>query len=337
MKRTICLLLVLTVVAAFGFSGGQRAAVPEDAMTGTITIYTSETLTDIQQMVDGFEQANPGATVEIFRLGTTELVARLLAEMDAGSTPADVVWFADMALFEDFAADGWLLDINPPEAANIPEHFIYFDGQAYEARLIFQVVAYNTNAVTREVTSWKDLLDPAFRGRVGSASPFASGATLNQIAAVTQHPDLGWEFYEALAENDAIVTGGNGGIATGIASGEYSIGLTIDFMARAQMEQGAPVDYVYQEEGALYVPTPIGVLSSSANPELAEAFVNYILSVPGQEILLANGYLPLNRNVVLPDYFPTVADIPIIETDFQYLRQNREQLLDRFSRLFGID
>lgn len=337
MRKLVLLTVIFMVSIAFAFGAGTGEEAGSDPMSGTITLYTSESLTDAQALVDRFEQLNPDATVEIFRLGTTELVARLLTELEAGETEADVVWFADMALFESFAEDELLLPIEPAEAANIPEGFVYFDGMAYEVRLIYQIIMYNTNLVDREITSWFDLADPEFRGMVGSASPFVSGATVTQVASVVQDPDLGWDLYEQMAENEAVITGGNGGIAQGIALGEYAIGLTIDFMARTQQEQGSPVEYIFQEEGAVYVPTPAGVMASTQNAELSTAFVNFLMSEPGQEILMDNGYMPVNVNMPLPEGVPSPADIPVLSTDWDFLAENRQMLLDRFAEIFGID
>jgi iron(III) transport system substrate-binding protein len=337
MKKIVILFLIAVFGVTLVFAGGGQEADSAGGMSGTITLYTSETSSDVEGYVRQFEKSNPGTTVEVFRLGTTELVARLLTELEAGETPADVIWFADMALFERLAEEGELLGIDPPQAANIPEQYVYFDGMAYEVRLIYQIIAYNTNLVGDAPTGWWDLTDPEYRGAVGSASPFVSGATVTQVASVVEDSELGWDFYEALAENEAVVAGGNGGIAQGIASGEYAIGLTIDFMARSQIEQGAPVGYVYQEEGAVYVPTPIGVISGTDNPELAAAFVNYLMSVEGQLQLQANGYMPVNRNIALPEGVPSAEDIPVLSTDWTFLEENREMLLDRYADIFGID
>ena len=338
MIRNFFNMVLFVLVAGLAFAGGgAEEAAPADGPAGTITLYTSETLTDVQLYVNQFERLNPGTQVEVFRLGTTELVARLSAEMAAGSPSADVIWFADMALFEDFAASGDLLQIAPAEAVNIPERYVYFDGMAYEARLIYQVVAYNTNVVSDGVSGWADLIDPQWRGRVGSASPFTSGATLTQAATLSDDDRFGWEYYRALAANEAVVGGGNGGVANRIATGEFALGLTIDFMARAQMAQGAPVEYVYQDEGSLYVPTPIAALSTTDNPMLAEAFINYLLSVPGQLQLSSRGYLPVNRNVALPEGMTPADEIPILTTDWQFFRSNREDILTTYGEIFGIN
>ncbi|MFA7567876.1 MAG: ABC transporter substrate-binding protein [Alkalispirochaeta sp.] len=337
MKRSVTVLVLAVFVAMGAWSGGQKEAPVSDGTTGTVTLYTSETSSDVEGYVRQFELSNPGVSVEVFRLGTTELVARLMTELQAGSTSADVVWFADMALFERLAENGDLLKINPSEAQNIPAKYVYFDGMAYEARLIYQIIAYNTNLVTSTPTSWWDLTDSKYRGAVGSASPFVSGATVTQVATVSQDERLGWDFYKKLAANDPVVSGGNGGIAQGIASGEYAIGITVDFMARAQMKQGAPLNYIYPEEGALYVPTPVGVMAQTDVPELATQFVNYLLSVEGQIQQQNNGYMPVNRKVALPEGIPSANDIPILTTDWNFLAENRDMLLDQFAEIFGID
>jgi iron(III) transport system substrate-binding protein len=341
-NRLFAVLLVLILGTTSVMAGGKQEASANDTsvtggLSGTITLYTSETLTDVQLYARQFERLNPGTTVEIFRLGTTELTARLLAEMEAGETSADVIWFADMALFEDFAAKDQLLQIEPPEAANIPEQYVYFDGRAYETRLIYQVVMYNTNLVPEGVDSWQDLNDPQWRGRVGGASPLASGATVTQIATLADDDRFGWDYYRAFAANEPYISGGNGGIATRIATGELALGLTIDFMARAQIAQGAPVDYAYQSEGSLYVPTPIAVLASTDQAAVSEAFVNYLLSVPGQLQQASRGYLPVNRNVALPDGMTPADEITVLSTDWQFLRQNREEIITTFAEIFGIN
>ena len=125
MQRLFGGLVFAVVCVGVPFAGGTEEGEP-DAVGGTITLYTSESSSDVEGYVRQFELSNPGTTVAVFRLGTTELVARLLTALETGATPADVVGFADMALFERLAADGDLLAVDPPEAANIPENYVYF-------------------------------------------------------------------------------------------------------------------------------------------------------------------------------------------------------------------
>ena len=55
-------------------------------------------------------------------------------------------------------------------------------------------------------------------------SPLTSGAATIHMAAITAHPDLGWDFYEGLADQGANPKGGNGGTYKAIAGGEKLYG-----------------------------------------------------------------------------------------------------------------
>lgn len=331
----IVVVLFLLIFTGLSFAGGSKEATNGE-IGGTITLYTSETLTDVQKIAEKFEQKYPGTKVEIYRSGTVEVTAKLQAEIEANSIKPDVIWFADMAMFQDLGNKGLLLKTDLPEAMNIPKKFVYMGGKAYEARLIYQIVAYNTEKVKKKITGWNDLLDPVFKGKVGSASAFYSGATLTQVATLSKDSKFGWDFYKKLAENDCKIVKGNGAVARNIATGEYYIGITIDFMARALKAKGSPVDYVYQKEGTVYIPTPIGIISKSKNPETAKAFVNFVLSKDGQQVMVDRGYLPLNKNVPLPEGVPSAAKIKILKTDWKYLKENRDMLRKKWGEIMGV-
>ena len=336
MKKYFLLIFVVTLFACFyliPFTGVSEARAE---LKGSVTLYTSETLTDVQELANAFMKQNKKTKVDIYRSGTVEVTAKLQAEMQADSIRADIIWFADMAMFEDIASKGLLLRAFIPEAKNIPPKFIYMGGKAYEARLIYQIIAYNTNKVKKPVSGWQDLLDPAYKGKVGSASAFYSGATLTQVTTLAKDPNFGWDYYKKLKANDCKIVKGNGAVARNIASGEYHIGITIDFMARDLIEKGSPVAYVYQEDGAIYIPTPIGIISKTKNKKVAEAFINFILGVEGQKILLKNGYVPLNKNLTLPDGFTSPADVKVLKTDFQYLKNSRDEIRNTWGEIMGV-
>jgi len=327
------ILVLVACILLIPLAGKNEA---QAQVSGSITLYTSETLTDVQDLANAFMKKFKKTKVDIYRSGTVEVTAKLQAEIQADSIRADVIWFADMAMFEDLAKKGLLIKTSIPEARNIPDKFIYMNGMAYEVRLIYQIIAYNTTKVKKPVRGWKDLLDPAYQGKVGSASALYSGATLTQVTTLTKDPNFGWDYYKKLAANDCKIVKGNGAVARNIATGEYFIGITIDFMARDLMEKGSPVAYVYQSEGSVYIPTPIGVISNTKNPELAQEFINFVLSEEGQEVLVSHGYLPLNKNVPLPAGIPSPADIKILKTDWQYLNSNRDEIRNQWGTIMGV-
>jgi iron(III) transport system substrate-binding protein len=155
------------------------------------------------------------------------------------------------------------------------------------------------------------------------------------VTTLAKDPNFGWDYYRKLKANDCKIVKGNGGVARNVATGEYHLGITIDFMARDLIEKGSPVAYVYQEEGAVYIPTPIGIMSATQNREIAEAFINFVLGIEGQKILLSNGYVPLNKNAPMPEGVPSPADIKVLKTDFQYLKNNRDEIRNTWGEIMG--
>src|SRR3954468_16794322 len=86
---------IFTVAALFaaGF-----AALP--AAAADLVLYTSQPNEDAQATVDGFMAANPSIKVDWVRDGTPKIIAKLQAEMEAGSPVADVLLIADTVTLE---------------------------------------------------------------------------------------------------------------------------------------------------------------------------------------------------------------------------------------------
>jgi hypothetical protein len=73
--------------------GLRGPAAPAIAQTpgGRLVLYTSQPDTDAQQTVDAFRQKHPGVDVQWTRGGTTEVLNRLRAEIQAGRRAAEDV------------------------------------------------------------------------------------------------------------------------------------------------------------------------------------------------------------------------------------------------------
>jgi ABC-type sugar transport system permease subunit len=76
-------------------------------------------------------------------------------------------------------------------------------------------------------------------------SPLTSGAATIHMAAITANPDLGWAYYEGLADQGANPQGGNGGTYKAVAGGEKLYGFVVDFLPIREQLKGAPVAFVF--------------------------------------------------------------------------------------------
>lgn len=334
-KLTIATVIVLCLMSAQVFAGGQKEGSSSKAagQPTKITLYTSEALGLVTQMVNAFMDATPSVKVNIFRSGTGPVVAKLEAEMQANDVNADVIWFADIAYFHKLASEGKLMTLNVT-APDVPAKFKYEGGKYWEVRQIFNVIAYNTQKVTTPPDSWTVLTDPKYKGKVGMPSPAYSGAAFTGLATLTQTPGLGWKFYQDLAKNSPVVEQGNGSVANKLASGEFSVGTVVGFMIRNLKEKGSPVNYVWPKQGAVLIPTPVGALASSKHPAADAKFLDYLLSTAGQKLFVKQGYIPVRPGMGIPSGVPSLKNLHVLQVNVSYMNKEHSQLMSRYQQLF---
>ncbi|GIO26943.1 ABC transporter substrate-binding protein [Ornithinibacillus bavariensis] len=301
----------------------------------TVHLYTSESQDQVGEMMKEFEKENPGIKVEIFRTGTEQVIAKMEAERQSGGLVADMVWFADIDYFNSLSEEDLLEEYKSPNAEGLDESFIYNNGKYYEVRQIFNVLAYNTTQVKNAPTSWNDLYSTDYKGKAAMASPNYSGAAFLTLASIVHNDDLGWDYFKSLKENDLKFEQGNGALASKVASGEYHVVSVVDFMARNAKNEGSPVEVVWPEEGAVIIPTPVGIMKDSEVKDAAKKVLDFLLSKQGQEMFKDQGYIPVNPEVGVPENAPDTDEINIMPLDFDFLKENRESLKTGFSDIFG--
>lgn len=301
--------LVLAAAAAL-VAAGALAQAP----SGRLVVYTSQPNADAQQTVDAFMAAHPGVTVEWVRDGTTQIMARLAAEFEAGAPQPDVLLIADSVTMEGLKAEGRLMahadaDVSAYDPALMdPERFWF------STKLITTGIVYNT-AAPLSPTSYNELRDPAVAAAFMMPSPMTSGAATIHMVAIAEHPDLGWSLYEDLAEGGALASGGNGGVLRAVAGGEKLYGFLVDFLAIREAANGSPIRFVFPEEGVSAVTEPVAILSTAQNVPAAQAFVDFLLSPAGQQLAADMGYLPAHPAITPPEGFPPLSEISLLPFD----------------------
>ncbi|MEP0154473.1 MAG: ABC transporter substrate-binding protein [Pseudophaeobacter sp.] len=312
------------------------ACVSTASFADTLTLYTSQPNADAQKTVDAFMAANPGTEVEWVRDGTTKLMARLRAEIEAGNPQPDVLLIADTVTLEGMAQEGLLTAYQSPEATAYDPALYSAAGFYHSTKLITTGIVYNTGVETAP-TSWADLNDAALKGQIAMPSPLYSGAALIHLATLTGDKDLGWDYYSDLAANDARAKGGNGGTFKAVAAGEKPYGMVVDFLAIRNQAKGSPVEFVFPKEGVSYVTEPVAILSTAKNTDAAQRFVDFVLSQKGQDLVLEMGYIPARNDMGVPAGFPARADIKLMDFDPAVALQNAEANKAKFAEIFGAN
>ena len=321
-----------TMIMAAALAATVSAAAAEPS--GELMLYTSQPNADAQQTIDAFTAKYPDVTVSFFRDGTTKVMAKLESEFAAGSPQPDVLLIADTVTMEGLAQQDRLLAYKEADVAAYDPQLMDASGRYFSTKLITTGIVYNTAAPMQPV-SYKDLLKPDAKDKITIPSPLTSGAATITMVTLTGDPSLGWDYYEGLADQGTLAQGGNGGVYKAVAGGEKLYGFVVDFLAIRSREEGAPVEFVFPEEGVSYVTEPVAILSTAKNPEAAKAFVDFLLSPEGQELAVQQGYLPAHPDVTPPDGFPPRSEIKLMSFNPAEALANDTDNKMKFEEIFG--
>jgi iron(III) transport system substrate-binding protein len=324
-------MLIRTLVATTILAGLAFQAAAED----TITVYTSQPQDQMTQVIEAFNADHPEIKVELFRSGTTEVMAKLQAEYTAGNSPADVILIADTVAMTQLKNDDRLLAFTDAPVEGVDPAFIDADKTFFGTKVITTGIVYNTDLVKTAPTSWNDLLAADAAKSLIMPSPLYSGAAVIHVGTMAQQPDFGWAYYEKLAEAGAVAGQGNGTVIEAVARGEKAYGIIIEYMALNAKKKGSPVDFVFPAEGVSSITQPVAVLKGSDSVEAAKTFVAWQLSKASQEQATAQGYFPILPDVAQPEGYPALSTLKILPADSDAMLKADTENKEKFAELFG--
>ena len=314
--------LGLTFLAAVGLSVGAIMA-PQalaQAPTGKVTVVTSFSKDVTDPFKRAFEKAHPGATLEVQNRNTNAGVK--FVEETRANNQVDLFWASAPDAFE-VLKNKKLLQAFKPRVAGIPERVgsypindpagFYFGFAASGYGIMWNERYARANRLP-EPKEWQDLAKPAFYDHVAIASPARSGTTHLTVETILQGEgwDKGWATIKAMSGNFRQVMERSFGVPEAVNSGQTGVGIVIDFFAFSAQAAGFPVKFVYPTVTTV-VPANVGIIANAPNLPAAQAFIEFLLSPAGQEVLLEPGIrrLPVNPAV----YAKAGADYPNPFTD----------------------
>lgn len=305
------------------------------AKAETITVYTSQPQDQMAAVIKAFNADYPDIKIDLFRSGTTEIMAKLQAENIAGASPADVVLIADTIAITQLKNQGQLYAFKDAPVEGINPAFIDKDKTYFGTKLITTGIVYNTNLIKNPPEGWNDLLAPNAAKSLIMPSPLYSGAAVIHVGTMVQQPEFGWKYFETLAQNGAITGQGNGTVIEAVARGEKAYGVIIEYMALNAKAKGSPVGFVFPKEGVSAITQPVAILRHSKSLEAAKTFVRWQLSKVAQEQAAAQGYFAILEDVAPPKDYPAIKSLKILPSDSEKLLADDKKNKAKFTDIFG--
>jgi len=133
---------------------------------------------------------------------------------------------------------------------------------------------------------WEDLGDGRFYDLVGLADPTQSGSAANNYEMIVQSGKewpAGWAKLLSILGNAKKFYAGAGDAADAVPSGEVAVAACIDFYGTIRVSKYPDtLVYVSPKGQTTFTPDPIAILKNPPSPELAQRFVDFVLSLEGQ-------------------------------------------------------
>ncbi len=242
-----------------------------------------------------FIKDKTGITVNQTFQSFGEIEARMKAE--APNFNADMVIGCGSSTGFLAKKSGWAVPYVSPAWKGAPEVFLDAQGNWYNiANFSFVLVANKdrlAKAGYKMPESWKDLLDPKWKGEILMPSPLSSGtANMMRFSFLALYgDDEGWKFIEALDKNIAHYTRSGNAPTDLVGRGEFTLGITSDENVKKRLDDGYPLFWSIPREGTGYDGTFAMILKGTKKLDASKKIVDLLGTPEFSELMAAIGYV----------------------------------------------
>jgi iron(III) transport system substrate-binding protein len=306
---------------------------------GKLAWYTSVDLPVAEKIARAFEVKYPGVACRVERAGAERVFQRIGQEYGSRIYAVDVVNSSDAAHFIVWKRDGLLAPYVPEDVARFyPAEHKDPDGLFATWRAWLSVIAYNTTLVKPEEApkSFADLLDPKWKGKIVKAHPGYSGTILTATYQMAR--DLGWSYFEKLAQQNVMQVQSSADPPKKLALGERAVMADgNEYNIFLLKESGQPVELVYPTEGSPMIVGPNGVFKNAPNPNAARLFQSYMFSVEAQQLMSdVGGLRSAHPGVKEKAGRKPLRDIKVMKDDPVAVEAQSDQIKARYSQIFHV-
>lgn len=297
--RTIAV-WVLAAVVAMGVLGCKKKQPADLVLVSPHSQFVEQ---EFEKAFQAWHQQKYGQPVKLeWRNvgGGTQITQFLVAQYtNAQSSGIDIYFGGGGPDHVDLGSRGLLekITLAPEILRNLPAEIggvQQYDAQAgwYGACLASFGIIYNAKLVAEDKLpaprSWDDLGNPRMFGLTCAAGHKSSSARACYELMLQTAPDWpsGWRRLLTFWANCKQFPQNAGDVPGMVAKGEVLAGTCIDYYAFIQMEgkQAGMLKFLIPAGGAVFTPDPISVLKGAPHRQMAERFMEFVLSEPGQAL-----------------------------------------------------
>jgi iron(III) transport system substrate-binding protein len=281
---------------------------------GRAVIFSTYASEGMRAITEAFEK-DTGIKLEVTRLPGAAMFQRAISEFAAGKLEADWVDVTDISWAVQLADRGiFTVKHKVPSFDQIPPETRDAEGRWYSIVRPASVIGVNLSRVPEAEApkSWKDLLNPKWKGMIGTPNIDSGGSMWTMYSFLREKVDP--DFWKKFAPQVPKQYPSIAPVAIDLARGEIAIGLgPLAEQTFLQMQAGAPLKVVFPTEGISSFPGVGGITPTAKNPNAAAVFLNWMTSKHGGNIIGKGGAYPANSLADPPEVagykYPPVSQV----------------------------
>jgi len=301
---------------------------------GALTWYTSTPVAAAQHIAKTFEQKY-GIKVELLRTGGQNVIRRFQQEADAGRIAVDVITMSDMSAANAMTKKGLFVPFKPAGYDQVINEAKHRDGYyiAQRLNLVGMLVRTDKVAAADYPKNWSDLLSPKFKNMQVMADPSFTAIQLVVVAMLSKR--FGWQFYEGLRQNNAMIVQGHEQIFDMVKRGERLVAAEASD-PRIYTGGVMPPNMIniIPAANAIQVPSPTALIKGSPHPNAAKLFAQYNLQPDIQHKFTEEGHHSPRLDVAPPPGLPPLAALELDPIDYDYIEANTRAIKAKFAEIF---
>ncbi len=310
-------------------------------LAAELTVYTAVEAEDLKRYAAEFNKDYPDIKINWVRDSTGIVTAKLLAEKD--NPQADVVWGLAATSLLLMKSEGMLEPYAPKGVEKLDKKFVdksspptWTGMDAWVASVCYNTVEAKKAGLTPPKT-WKDLLQPQYKGQLIMPNPNSSGTGFLDVSSWLQifGEKGGWEYMDGLHENIARYTHSGSKPCKLAAAGEIPIGISFAFRGAKSKAAGAPIDIIVPEEGVGWDMEATAIIAGTDELEAAQKLVDWTITKKANEMYNTGYAVVAYPGVAKPvKFFPANLTEKMIDNDFEFAANNRAAILKEWQKRY---
>jgi iron(III) transport system substrate-binding protein len=340
---TVAVIFSAMVLGGAWANGAKEQATGAQAASGgnkktTLHLYSSLPEQEVKTYVGAFEASHPNINVAWVRLSTGQMLARIRAEKD---NPQASIWFGGPTASYILAASEGLFSSYKDSKGwqEMPAKYKGPDGYWTGFGVNYLCFVSNTDFLKKHglkpPSSWDDLLNPVYKGKLSMAYPYTSGTGLARLATLVflMGEKKAMEFEKKLSSQILEYTESGPGCIPKVGLGEAAVGITYLSDTREAMAKGYPIIYSYPKGGTSYTTDCVALIKGGPDPASAKVFYDWLLSADAQKLFKQYYRMGLNPSV---SQTPGMAPPKLVDYNFQWVAKNRDRLISEWRQTTGF-